>query len=449
MLTSLVTLAYRILVKRQSLFFPPSKERGILRPRPADTFHVMACLFCLLSGIDIIFLLREAYNNIAVAEIGYVLPRILTLSLSTLYPISLIYSIASLDPIAKSQIRWTHNTCMLDIISISVILGPLASVLPIAYFTGHSADTNHFKSANNILKLQFFLIGIWDLAYTLAMILVWYKLNNVLRDYAKSLREIHRKGVYYQWRVMELKSFKWRALQRASSHRSHRTYRSSRRFPSVYETSTAARPGGSRYDGRWPMPSWVDQDEENITNQPDISIEIPLDPIHAGHANVGTSSSSARDSNPSPFISPLRGSNIWDIDYKNKKKTSNSALSDTFRRGKLGKGVASTSTVQFDDGSGTGLPLSAVAIGLDDAATEDEGNRAPEEIEESKETQEATNDSDVEKDENGNGGNGGNGGDGGNGENGDESEDEIDRKVWLVQKPLRAVLRGEHQLRDV
>ena len=99
---------------------------------------------------------------------------------------------------------------MLDIISISVILGPLASVLPIAYFTGHSADTNHFKSANNILKLQFFLIGIWDLAYTLAMILVWYKLNNVLRDYAKSLREIHRKGVYYQWRVMELKSFKWR-----------------------------------------------------------------------------------------------------------------------------------------------------------------------------------------------------------------------------------------------
>ncbi|CAG8455800.1 8940_t:CDS:2 [Paraglomus occultum] len=485
MLTSIVTLVHRILVKHQSLFFPPSKERGILRPRPADTFHVMACLFCLLSGIDIIFLLKEAYGNVAVAEIGFALPRVLTLSLTTLYPISLIYSIASLDPIAKRQIRWTHNTCMLDIISVSVILGPLVSVLPIAYLTGHLADNNNFKSANNILKLQYFLIGIWDLGYTISTILVWYKLNNVLRDYSKSLREIHRKGVYYQWRVMELKSFKWRligifalltciyftdgisrfafvfvaknpsiwkqgigalfmifwnyvpvvvitivqivlfcrktalvpsqALQRASSQRSQRSRRSSHRFASIYDTSTATRPyvSGS---------GWFDQDAENTKNRPDISIEIPLDPIHAGHANVGTSSSSARDSNPTPFISPLRGSNIWDIDYTNKKKTSNSALSDAYRRGKLGKGVGRTSTVQFDDGSGT-APSPAVAVGLIDTATEDEADRAPEEIEENKETKEAAIDDDVEKGENGNGGNGGDGGEGGNGGNGGNGGD--------------------------
>jgi len=230
------------------------------------------------------------------------------------------------------------------------------------------------------------------------------------------------------------------ALQRASSQRSHRSHRSSHRCASVYDTSTAARPDVFGFN-------WVDQDAENITNKPDISIEIPLDPIHAGHANVGaSSSSSARDSNPTPFISPLRGSNIWDVDYKKKDKTSNSALSDTFRRGNLGKGVASTSTVKFDDGSGT-VSLSAVVTGLTETTTEDEGDRAPEEIEENKETKEATNDSDVEKDENGNGGNGGNRGNRGDG---DESESELDRKEWLIQKPLRAVLRGEsHQLHDV
>jgi len=44
---SMYLLYYRLFIGGRSIFLPPSKFRGILRPRPQETFHLICCTFNL------------------------------------------------------------------------------------------------------------------------------------------------------------------------------------------------------------------------------------------------------------------------------------------------------------------------------------------------------------------------------------------------------------------
>lgn len=69
--TSSCFLWYRIYYKGQSLLFPPSRDRGLLRPRPHDAFHLVAVSFTILSMIRLLFLINDAYPNNRIAESMY------------------------------------------------------------------------------------------------------------------------------------------------------------------------------------------------------------------------------------------------------------------------------------------------------------------------------------------------------------------------------------------
>jgi hypothetical protein len=197
----------------------------------------------------------------------------------------------------------------------------------------------------------------------------------------------------------------------------------------MYRGNTAAVSDGYRSDDGHLIPGWMDFEAENGTNISDPPIELtlnPTDPTHAAHGNIGVPSSSRSDSNPTPFSSPLRGSNIWDVDRKERKKL----VRTSYRRERPGKEPADTTSKlpSSDYGSGTISPSPVLVTGLDDPSTKGKDLPSP------------------KVDDGGRGiASGSDVGKGKDKDQGDESESDIGR--WLVQRPLRAVIRGEsHEL---
>jgi hypothetical protein len=112
---SIYFLYNRIFVVGQSLFFPPSRFRGILRPRPQETFHLIcfSCNLCmsfclslnyllfylilnrivlylfLVQIIHLLIKLFDGYQNTLHAELYLDIPRLVSYAVATLYPISI------------------------------------------------------------------------------------------------------------------------------------------------------------------------------------------------------------------------------------------------------------------------------------------------------------------------------------------------------------------------
>ncbi|CAG8561837.1 34135_t:CDS:2, partial [Racocetra persica] len=70
------------------------------------------------------------YPNTITAEIGQDIPRTIGFGLAVLLPVS----------IGTRSIRWTPSKYFIDSIGFTLILGPLITMLPIAYLTGFYAD---------------------------------------------------------------------------------------------------------------------------------------------------------------------------------------------------------------------------------------------------------------------------------------------------------------------
>ncbi|CAG8508230.1 4234_t:CDS:2 [Rhizophagus irregularis] len=86
---SMYFLYNQVFIVGQSLFFPPSRFRGILRPRPQETFHLI-CFSCnLLQVIHLLVKLFDGYQNTLHAELYLDIPRLVSYALATLYPISI------------------------------------------------------------------------------------------------------------------------------------------------------------------------------------------------------------------------------------------------------------------------------------------------------------------------------------------------------------------------
>ncbi|CAG8488266.1 9974_t:CDS:2 [Rhizophagus irregularis] len=150
--TSIIFLWYRIYYKGQSLLFPPSRERGIIRPRPHDAFHLVTLTFSILHVIRQIFLIRGAYSSSIWAEIVDDLPRQTSFSFSILYLVGIIYSIPTLEPARIDYYRrYIPNKYLIDIGATFLMIGPYIVNTPISYYIGYYADIEEIP-LNSLLK---------------------------------------------------------------------------------------------------------------------------------------------------------------------------------------------------------------------------------------------------------------------------------------------------------
>uniref|UniRef100_U9TR52 Uncharacterized protein n=1 Tax=Rhizophagus irregularis (strain DAOM 181602 / DAOM 197198 / MUCL 43194) TaxID=747089 RepID=U9TR52_RHIID len=117
---SMYFLYNQVFIVGQSLFFPPSRFRGILRPRPQETFHLI-CFSCnLLQVIHLLVKLFDGYQNTLHAELYLDIPRLVSYALATLYPISIIHSTPNIDANTTVAIRWAPNKYLIDILTVVV-----------------------------------------------------------------------------------------------------------------------------------------------------------------------------------------------------------------------------------------------------------------------------------------------------------------------------------------
>ncbi|CAG8466997.1 11261_t:CDS:2 [Diversispora eburnea] len=155
--TSSCFLWYRIYHKGQSLLFPPSRDRGLLRPRPHDAFHLVAISLTILSMIRLLFLMNDAYPNNRIAEIIDDLPRQFGFCCAVLYCIGIIYSIPALESSDNLQ-RSSPKKRIVDIGGFCLILGPFIVNTPISYMTGYFAENDHNIEIANKLFMAHYLI---------------------------------------------------------------------------------------------------------------------------------------------------------------------------------------------------------------------------------------------------------------------------------------------------
>ncbi|CAB4441831.1 unnamed protein product [Rhizophagus irregularis] len=208
--TSIIFLWYRIYYKGQSLLFPPSRERGIIRPRPHDAFHLVTLTFSILHVIRQIFLIRGAYSSSIWAEIVDDLPRQTSFSFSILYLVGIIYSIPTLEPARIDYYkRYIPNKYLIDIGATFLMIGPYIVNTPISYYIGYYADIEEIPYISIKLFTTKYLIWVfWLTTYLTILLYFWHRLNSLLKYHMNDLKEISDKpngDFTLQWKRETLK----------------------------------------------------------------------------------------------------------------------------------------------------------------------------------------------------------------------------------------------------
>ncbi|GES77159.1 hypothetical protein GLOIN_2v1483195 [Rhizophagus clarus] len=152
---SLSFLYYRVKIKGQSIFFPATRERGLIRPRPQDSFHIAVGVFNFSQMIVLILLITESFPNVTFAEIIINIPKLLGFACAVLYPISIIYSTPILKQTSYSlKVQWNPNKFFIDGLAIYLMLGPLLTIIPLTALTGHFAERHNYFKAEYIFMIQ-------------------------------------------------------------------------------------------------------------------------------------------------------------------------------------------------------------------------------------------------------------------------------------------------------
>ncbi|RHZ83260.1 hypothetical protein Glove_99g160 [Diversispora epigaea] len=202
--TSSCFLWYRIYHKGQSLLFPPSRDRGLLRPRPHDAFHLVAISLTILSIIRLLFLMNDAYPNNRIAEIIDDLPRQFGFCCAVLYCIGIIYSIPALEP-SDDLKRGSPKKRIVDIGGFCLILGPFIVNTPISYMTGYFAENDHnIEIANKLFMAHYLIWCVWIIIYLSILLFFWRKLISLLKYHIKELEHRLRKNISIQWKLETL-----------------------------------------------------------------------------------------------------------------------------------------------------------------------------------------------------------------------------------------------------
>lgn len=185
---SISFLYYRVKVKGQSVFFPATRERGKIRPRPQDSFHIAVGLFNLSQMIVSIFLLTDTFPNVMVAEIVVYVPKLVGFACATLYPISIIYSTPIIKPTSYYlRLQWNPSKDFIDGLAMYLMLGPVLTTMPLSAITGYFADINNQTIANDLFVAHTFVWSLWTVQYDITLLYVYYKLICMLREYVSIL----------------------------------------------------------------------------------------------------------------------------------------------------------------------------------------------------------------------------------------------------------------------
>ncbi|KAF0481622.1 hypothetical protein F8M41_023540 [Gigaspora margarita] len=212
----------RIFIRKQPVWFAPTRNRGILRPRPQDAFHIITVVYGSSQIIHIILLITSTYPNTITAEIGQDIPRLIGFGLAVLLPVSIVYSTPT---IGTRTVKWIPNKYFVDGIGFTLILGPFITMLPIAYLTGFYADNgapplsssgsylsetedsmitreNATLLANKYFKIHYLIWSAWGCFYVMIVVYFWYKLSLILRVHMRELKERQLSGDYdVEWKV--------------------------------------------------------------------------------------------------------------------------------------------------------------------------------------------------------------------------------------------------------
>ncbi|CAG8588497.1 9244_t:CDS:2, partial [Acaulospora morrowiae] len=196
MLISLGLMWHRIVVRGEPFFLNPTRERGILRPKPQEVFHIAAIVFNFFQLIHMILVLTNSYPNTVSAEIGQDLSREFGTGLALIYPISMFYSTPNCSSTTESmseggpQISKSFNKYLVDVTGFFVLIAPVATMLPLAYLTGHYADRES-AYALQLSNIHSFVWIVWVIIFLGSAIFFWYKLMVVIWD---EINELKRKG---------------------------------------------------------------------------------------------------------------------------------------------------------------------------------------------------------------------------------------------------------------
>ncbi|CAG8459654.1 15687_t:CDS:2 [Funneliformis mosseae] len=200
---SMYILYYRICKVGQSIFFQPSKRRGILRPRPQETFHLICCTYNTLQATHHLIKLFDGYSNTLWAELYLDITKLVSYALATLYPISIIYSTPTVD---LTTMRWTPNKYLIDIVGFSLMIFPFIINIPIAFYTGYYADNNDIKMADYFFKLHYIMWSFWCSVLLGILLIFWYKLINILNKHMKLINNRrNRTNIEDIWKLKKLK----------------------------------------------------------------------------------------------------------------------------------------------------------------------------------------------------------------------------------------------------
>ncbi|RIA95754.1 hypothetical protein C1645_816192 [Glomus cerebriforme] len=148
-----IFLYYLVKIKRQPFFLPFTRERGIIRPKPIHTFHLLVLTYNLALAFNVICLITESYPRVMWAELGCFLPLAICGSLAIFNPLSLVYSTPSESGDPDRSIA--PNKKFLDIVGFVFIIHPYILFIPSVILSGYYSDINDFENARLISIINY------------------------------------------------------------------------------------------------------------------------------------------------------------------------------------------------------------------------------------------------------------------------------------------------------
>ncbi|RIA85082.1 hypothetical protein C1645_831333 [Glomus cerebriforme] len=173
--------------KRQPFFLSSTRERGILRPKPIHSFHLLVLAYNSALAFNTICLITESYPNVIWAELGYFLPLAICGSLAIFNPLSLVYSIPSIDSESDDFNRPNKN--FLDIMGFIFIIHPYILFIPSVVLSGYYSDINDFKNATFYFKIHYISWAISAVFYLTLLSYLYYKLINIINYQIKFMEQ--------------------------------------------------------------------------------------------------------------------------------------------------------------------------------------------------------------------------------------------------------------------
>ncbi|GBC07113.1 hypothetical protein RclHR1_07260004 [Rhizophagus clarus] len=180
-----VFLYYLVKIKGQPFFLNSTRERGILRPRPLHSFHLLVFTYNIALAFNMICLITESYPRVIWAELGNYLPHGICGSLGIFSVLSLVYSTPSVD--SKSEDSLILNKNYLDFIGILFIIHPYITFIPLVVLSGYYSDINDFDNAIRYFKAHYICWIVFAILYIILLSYLYYKLINVINCQIKNI----------------------------------------------------------------------------------------------------------------------------------------------------------------------------------------------------------------------------------------------------------------------